>query len=262
MKPGRITPLILTLDEKDNIERCLERLDWAERIVVIDSGSTDATLEICASHPNVEVFHQPFVSLAEQANFGLENITTDWVLSIDADYLVPVTFTEDLERLRKIDDLAGVWARFQYCVFGRPLQSSLYPPRLVLYRRKLARYRQDGHAHRVEVAGRKANLDAAFDHDDRKPIARWFASQARYAHQEANKLQQVDSEESIPDRLRRMIIPAPILVFFWCLLVKRCLFDGWRGWYYTFQRVTAEVMLSVALLDHKLRPRRSIFDET
>ena len=81
-----ITPLLITHDEIANIQRTLAKLSWARRVVVIDSGSTDGTLELLSKDPRVEVIHRPFDSFAEQCNFGLTKIPTPWVLSMDADY--------------------------------------------------------------------------------------------------------------------------------------------------------------------------------
>jgi hypothetical protein len=97
-------------------------------------------------------------------------------------------------------------------------------------------------------------LAVRIDHDDRKPLARWFSSQSGYARLEAEKLLAADPGAlSRQDRLRRKVWIAPWLVAFWCLVVKRCALDGRAGLYYTFQRVLAETMLSVCLLDSRLR---------
>ena len=58
---------------------------------------------------------------------------------------------------------------------------------------------------------------------------------------------------SASDRLRRMAWPAPIVVFFYVLVVKGCLLDGWPGWFYTLQRVLAECMIALELIDRRLR---------
>ena len=49
------------------------------------------------------------------------------------------------------------------------------------------------------------------------------------------------------------VLPAPVLMFFYVLFIKRCLLEGWSGWYYTLQRSCAEAMLSIELLDRRLR---------
>jgi len=81
-----ITPLVITLDEAPNIARTLDKLTWARRIVVVDSGSVDGTIEILKRYPQVDRFDRTFDSFAEQCNFGLAQVQTEWVLSLDADY--------------------------------------------------------------------------------------------------------------------------------------------------------------------------------
>ena len=72
-----ITPLILTYNESPNIRRTLEQLTWVKKIVIIDSFSTDATLEILKVFPQVHVFQRKFDSFASQCNYGLSEIQTD-----------------------------------------------------------------------------------------------------------------------------------------------------------------------------------------
>jgi len=60
-----ITPLVITLDEAPNIARTLDKLTWARRIVVVDSGSVDGTIEILKRYPQVDRFDRPFASFAE-----------------------------------------------------------------------------------------------------------------------------------------------------------------------------------------------------
>ena len=74
----------------------MPRLRWAQRVLVIDSGSTDDTLALIAQFPNVQVLHRPFDSFAEQCNFGLQHISSEWVLSMDADYVLDIR-VRDLE---------------------------------------------------------------------------------------------------------------------------------------------------------------------
>ena len=249
-----ITPLIITFDEASNIARTLDKLAWARRIVVVDSGSTDGTLDVLARYPQVALFKRAFDSFADQCNFGLAQVESEWVLSLDADYEMSDRLVEELSNLRETEGVAGYRASFVYRIHGRPLRGTLYPPRIVLYRVKNARYANEGHGHRVTVSGDVRALSGVIYHDDRKPLSRWLASQQSYARLEADYLLKADAGVlSASDRLRRMAWPAPIVVFFYVLVVKGCLFDGWPGWFYTLQRVLAECMIALELIDRRLR---------
>lgn len=250
----RITPLILTYNEAPNIRRTLDKLLWAQRIVVIDSGSTDETLTILRSYPQVEAFHHPFSDFATQCNFGLTRVKTSWVLSLDADYELSDAFVNEIAALAAPDEIAGYRAHFVYRMHGRPLRGTLYPPRVVLYRNGMARYRNEGHGHRVAVDGAINDLAGVIYHDDRKPLARWFASQQHYAVAEADYLAETPIDRlTRGDRIRRMGWPAPLGVLFYTLFVKGCILDGRPGWSYALQRLLAETMIALALVERRLR---------
>jgi glycosyltransferase involved in cell wall biosynthesis len=253
----QITPLIITYNEAPNICRTVGKLLWAPRIVVIDSGSTDGTVEMLGRYPQVEVIQRLFIDAASQCNFGLMQVTSPWVLSLDADYELSDQLVRELTSLAPPESAVGYRARFVYRIYGRPLRGSLYPPRTVLYRKDKASYRQTGHTQRVVLDGTVLPLDGVIYHDDRKPLARWLTSQQRYARDEAEYL--LDCPPSAlrrSDKIRLMGWPAPIGVFIHTLFVKRCLFDGWPGWYYALQRTTAEMLLAVEILDRRLGQAR------
>lgn len=251
-----ITPLLLTYNEGANLERTLARLRWARRVVVIDSGSTDATKAICARHPHVELIERAFDDHASQWNFGLAQVQTPWALTLDADYVLSDALNQELACWIPEPATAAYFARFRYCVLGHPLRGSLYPPRAVLFRTAACRYVADGHTQRLEVDGPTAFLNAAIDHDDRKPLARWLWAQDRYATLEAAKLHHGDGAGLVlQDRLRRLVVVAPLLVPAYVLLAKGLIFEGWPGWYYALQRTVAELILSLKLIEAKLKPR-------
>ena len=250
-----ITPLVLTYNEAPNIARCLDHLGWAGRIVVLDSGSTDDTVSIARRFPNAEVHTRPFDNHTAQWNHGLSLVTTGWALSLDADYIVPESFP--LEAARVVSDarVDAATVSFRYLIFGRPLRASLYPPRAVLFRPGRCRYESDGHTQRLAVPGTPVSMTSVFDHDDRKPLGRWLSSQDKYSVLEVEKLLAAPADRlTIQDRLRRSIVLGPPAVFLYTLVLKGALFDGWPGWYYTLQRTVAEILLSLHLLDRRLRP--------
>lgn len=249
-----VTPLVLTYNEAPNIGRCLERLAWARRVIVLDSGSTDETAGIVSRFPNAELHVRSFDNHAAQWNHGLALVSSPWVLSLDADYLVPQTFVDRVAGILGRTDVDAVFASFRYCIMGRPLRGSLYPPRAVLFRREKCRYETDGHTQRLAFAGPSTSLGISFDHDDRKTLNRWLEAQGKYSKLEAEKLLTANPETlTRRDRLRRSVVLGPPVVFLYTLLVARTIFDGWPGWYYTLQRTLAEVLLSLHLLDRRLR---------
>lgn len=252
----QITPLILTYNEAPNIGRTLERLYWADDIVIVDSFSDDETLRIIAGFPRARVFQRTFDNHERQWNFALSEtgISSEWVMALDADYLLTLDFIEESKSLRPAIGVAGYSANFIYCINGRPLRGSTYPPVTVLYRRAKAVYWQDGHTQRVAVDGEVEKLRAAILHDDRKPLAHWLRSQARYMRMEARKLAESDPGDlNRADKLRKMRFVAPLVMLLYVLVVKRAILDGRAGLFYAFQRTVAELILSLYLFEEDMR---------
>jgi glycosyltransferase involved in cell wall biosynthesis len=251
-----ITPVIITYNEAPNIARTLDRLLWARRIVVIDSGSTDETVNIVRSYPQVEVIHRPFDDFGSQWNFGNDQVSRGWVLSLDADYELSDALVAELRGLHPTAATSGYRVHFVYRVFGRPLRGSLYPPRIVLYRKDKACYRNEGHNQQLVITGDVLPLSGVIFHDDRKPLARWVASQRRYALEEVEYLLASDRNSlSRVDRVRLAGWSAPFAVLIYTFFFKGCLLDGWPGWYYVLQRVLAETLIALEIVDRRLRRR-------
>jgi len=250
MQLAEITPLILTYNEAPNLDRTLQNLTWANRIVIIDSFSTDATLEIAATYPQVEVSQRTFDTHAQQWNYGLSQVHTPWVLSLDADYLLTDALVNELRKLCPESQISGYFVYFKYCVFGKPLRGTILPPRQVLFRKDQAIYIDDGHTQLLKIQGRSRTLIHYIYHDDRKPLSRWLWAQDRYLILEAQKLSQTPFKElSLGDKIRKLKLLAPFIVFLYCLIFKGGLLDGWRGWYYAYQRLLAEVLLAIRLIE-------------
>ncbi|MDZ8107910.1 MAG: glycosyltransferase family 2 protein [Nostoc sp. DedQUE12a] len=247
---NKITPLILTYNEAPNIQRTLEKLTWANQIVIVDSYSSDETLEIIASYPQVKLFQRKFDTHATQWNYGLSQINSEWVLSLDADYIVSEKLTEEINELPEDSTIDGYFIRFKYCVFGKPLRGTILPPRQALFRKDKSIYIDDGHTQLLEVNGKSAMLSGYIYHDDRKPLSRWLWAQDRYMVIEVQKLLDTPTNElSWGDRIRKQKLFAPFIILFYCLILKGGILDGWHGWYYAFERVLAEILLAIRLIE-------------
>lgn len=260
MDLAEITPLILTYNEEANIRQTLKGVEWARQVVVVDSESTDRTAELVRDTANARLVARRFDSHTGQWNFGLAQISTPWVLTLDADYVCPASLADELRMLEPRWEAYA--AEFRYCIRGRPLRGTLYPPRVVLFRAERFRYRQDGHTQILDVSDEVGQLKSAILHDDRKPLARWLESQTQYADLEVEKLlSKLPDKLNWKDRLRKKIVWAPVFTLFYCLFRKGLILDGWPGIYCTLQRVYAELLLSMKLLEAKLACNRRVGQE-
>lgn len=256
---GVVTALVLTYNERENIARTLHALRWAPSIVLLDSCSTDDTVDIGRSFPNVRIEARAFDTHAAQWNFGLKQITTEWVLALDADYELAADLAAEIQSLTPTDDISGYEAAFVYRIHGRALRASVYPGHVVLFRRDRASYYDDGHTQKLMCEGRIEKLHGILYHDDRKPLSRWIESQGRYSSIEARHLLEIESRKAKgenvqltpQDRLRLKLFFAPWVMFLYLLFGRGLILDGWAGWYYVMQRTIAEALLSVRLLSEK-----------
>lgn len=254
----RTSVLILTYNEAPNIARTLEALARFNSITVLDSGSTDETADIVAGFPNARFISRPFDDHASQWNFGLGVVGNEreWVLALDADYVLTPELIEEIDRLEPATDVTGFRIAFGYCVLGKALRGSLYPPSVCLFRRAKGVYRQEGHTQRVVLPGRIQDLAGRILHDDRKPLGRWLDSQRKYARLEADYLYDKKKQDLRKiDKIRLTGWLGPPLVFLYTLFYKGCIRDGWAGWLYVLQRLIAETMIALEVVDRKMRGR-------
>ncbi len=245
-----ITPVVLTYNESPNIARTLDALNWAKKIFVVDSFSTDDTVNICANYPNVSLIQRKFDQHATQWNFAIDQAkNADWILALDADHVVSPALTEELSILQPEQEIDAYQVHYQYLINGKPLRKSLYPPLFALYRQGSGRYLQDGHTQRMHIkSGKTSSLNSFIQHDDRKSYQHWLNAQHKYARLEVKKLQQTPfSQLSINDKIRRLPFIAPMLVAPYLLIFKGLLLDGMTGITYVKQRLIAENILQYHL---------------
>lgn len=128
------TVIILTKNEETDIERCIRSVEgWVKRIVIVDSGSTDRTVEI-AERLGVEIVrHEPFVDYGRQFNWAIDNlrIKTTWVFRLDADEVITPELRKELEKELEhhaTDDVSGFMMRYKVEFMGRYLMHGGFYP--------------------------------------------------------------------------------------------------------------------------------------
>jgi glycosyltransferase involved in cell wall biosynthesis len=117
-----ISVTLLTKDSEKWINRVLESVAWAAEVVVLDSGSTDHTLDIAETFPNVVIHRSEFVGFGPLKNRAAELATHDWILSVDSDEVVSPELAKELQdlgpdpkriyRMRRRNYLGGKWIRW------------------------------------------------------------------------------------------------------------------------------------------------------
>jgi glycosyltransferase involved in cell wall biosynthesis len=251
----QITPVLLTYNEEENISRTLSHLKWAKDIVVVDSGSTDSTLSQLKEFSNVRIFRRPFDSHGKQWRFAVEEtqITTEWILRLDADYQITEELFLELSQLQPEGAVNAYCIAFDYAVFSHKLVSSLYPANTVLLRRGHFTVRDRGHTEAWDVEGPVATLKSRIVHDDWKSTGHWLISQARYMQLETGRLSAGKSGLARWLRLRPPLMPIAVLLY--CLFVKGLIVNGRAGIFYALQRAVAESVLSLFVLEEELRSR-------
>jgi glycosyltransferase involved in cell wall biosynthesis len=251
-KSTSLTALILTKNEEPNLKRVLDKLTWLEKVIILDSFSTDSTLEIAGLYTNVVVFQRAFDTHATQWNYGLSLLNSKWALTLDADYVLTDEFIEETKRILALPEATAYLVKFKFLVFGKKLSGDNTMPRPVLFELANCTYYDDGHTQRLTINGTTRNFHSYVLHDDRKSLTRWLNNQDGYAIKESKKLLS-PSHGDLPlsSKIRKTKILAPFFVFFHCLFVKRLIFNGWTGWHYTLQRTMVEMLLAIRLIEEE-----------
>jgi len=195
MEPARLAPvsvLIITYNEEANIARCLESLRWAGEVFVVDSFSTDRTVEI-AKAMGAKVYVHPFEGYARQRNWALDNlpISNQWVLFLDADEQIPPPLAEQIRRVASSPDshYAGYYLNRRFYFLGRWLKHGGLSPSWILrlFRRQAGRYEDREVNEHVLLTGPAGRLDEPFDHRDNRPLSAWIERHDAYSDLEAEE---------------------------------------------------------------------------
>ena len=215
--------------------------DLAERVLVVDSGSTDGTIEYCREHA-VEVVHRDWTNMADQRQFAMRSCgDAAWVLSLDSDENLDDDLRDSIRRtLRDVDDsVDGFRMRRMTYLDGKLLRHTFQPEwRLRLVRGGAFRVEGDavGGHDRIVVDGEIRSLEGVLLHDSWTGAQDMLARGVRYGFR-ASKVSRNGGT-----RLNLLINPAS--AFFKQLVLRRGFLDGWRGW------VAAGGVASQALAKH------------
>jgi glycosyltransferase involved in cell wall biosynthesis len=225
MKP-RISATIICKDEAHNIEECLQSVSWCDEVVVVDSGSSDGTVDL-AKKLTPKVIHHDWPGYVAQKNFALDQADGEWILSLDADERCTPELRAAIEKeIGNADGLAGFEIRRHVKYLGQWINHGGWYPdwKLRVVRKGRARWAGVDPHDKLLPDGPVRRIDADLHHF----TYRDFSHQIRII----NHFSDVVSSEYVKAGRRPSILQAifhPPAKFFECYLWKLGFLDGFPG---------------------------------
>lgn len=240
MTTPRLSVTVITWNEEERLRRCLESVQWADQIVVVDAGSDDKTVEIARGFTD-HVLVRAWDGFARQKNFALDQASGDWVLSVDADEEVSPELAEEIRRTIATAQAAAGYAVPRRNVFwGKWVRHGLLYPdwQVRLFRRGAGRFVPRDVHESVEVDGTVGRLHGALVHHSYRDVADFLARTNRYTTLAADEWIRSGKRVRASDLVLR-----PLGRFLSMYVVHAGFLDGWRGFllavlyaYYVFVR--------------------------
>lgn len=231
----RLSACIITFNEADRLADCLASVAFCDEVVVVDSGSTDATVAI-ARQAGARVFERPFEGFRSQKQFAIEQASHDWVLCLDADERVDDALRASIlaEQALGFEHAAGYrFARLSN-YFGRFLRhGNAYPDRVLrLFDRRRGGWRGNREVHEAAtVDGPVRTLAGDLLHFPYRSLEQQLAKTQRYARMMAEH----DFKRGRRASLTGLVL-SPAWRFWRGYLLRAGFLDGWHGLVYAYVR--------------------------
>lgn len=221
-----LSVVVITFNEADNIARCLDSVAFADEVVVVDSNSSDATCEIARRYTDKVIPH-PFAGFGAQKQFAVEQATSDWILSLDADEWLSEPLQASLKQLLQApsDTLADGYSIYRLSDYlGRPMRHcGWYVPILRLFKRGHGRFDAKLVHEEILLDGRADVLAGDIRHVPYRHVFHHLEKMQRYAG--------LDAEEVLRRGRRFDGIYAPIHMLLrpiWKFIEKYIVQQGFR----------------------------------
>ena len=222
----KISITLITLNSEKTLKSVLEAVSWADEIVLVDSGSTDKTLEI-ARQFNAKIVYRTFDGYGSQKNFATEQASNDWILSLDDDEILTPELQQEIQNLNlSTSDFDGFKIPRSLIFLGKLLKFSGEYKRLTLrlFNRKYGNWNAEYVHESVEVNGKIGILKHQILHDSYRDLTDYFNKFNKYTSLGAKTLAERGKTASSLKIISRF--PTTFLKIY--LLKGSCL-DGYAG---------------------------------
>lgn len=227
-----ISLVIVAMNEERTIGDVLAAASpVADEIIVVDSGSSDRTIEIAEKH-GANVVHQDWLGYAAQKNYALGLAAHDWVLSLDADEVLTPELAEEIRKLKEsaqLQQFAGfLIPRMLFIGDTAVRHGGFYPDaQLRLFRKSLGRFNERAVHERVFVTGRTVRLRHAMKHLSYSNVAEFSQAMEKYARLSAKHFLAVGYKRWQVSRANEVI--HPLWTFFYRFVFRGGFLDGMLG---------------------------------
>lgn len=275
MKKLPVTAIVPTLNEEANLAQCLSALDRFERVIVVDSGSTDDTLAISRRYGAEVVDFRWNGRFPKKRNWCLRNLDIEhpWVLFIDADEVVTPEFEEELARVLPETTHDAFYLRFETYFMGRIMRHGVGFRKIALLRVGAAEYEQvqeeswsrldmEVHEHPV-CRGTIGEIEAQIKHNDRKDLRTYIARHNEYSSWESQRylrLKQGNDGEWVPHTFRQRIRYRLLdtwflgpLYFIVSYFLKGGFLDGYPGFIYCLLKMQHMFNTRCKIIEARMR---------
>lgn len=220
-----ISATIVTLNEEENIKKALDSLrDWVDEIVVVDSGSSDKTIEIAKEY-KAKIFFRKFDNFGSQKNWAASKTEGDWILSVDADEEIPKELADEMREAVETDQYSGFLIGRRNFILGQEIKHSRWSPdtHIWLWKKGSGKWVGDVHEE-VIIKGTVGQLKNKKIHDSHKKVKDFIAANNLYSTLEAQSL----LKQGVKFSFWKMIWQAKF-EFFIRFIYKMGFLDGLRG---------------------------------
>ncbi len=221
----KISATIITLNEERNINDCLASLDFVDEIIVVDSGSSDKTEEICRAHPKVRFIPYTWEGYGRQKNVAAEQAVNDWILNIDADERVTPELSASISRAATDGATAFRMARENYFGSRWIKYCGWYPNYSTrLYDRRQCSFIEKSVHESLKHRGGVGTLSGNLKHFTYTGITDYLARMNKYSSLAAEEVLKAGKHPGIS-----ALVFKPVFTFFKMYVVKRGFLEGAHG---------------------------------
>lgn len=221
-----LSVIIIAKNEETNIERCLQSVRFADEIIVLDSGSTDKTVEIAKRYTE-NVFVTDWHGYGLQKQRALEKARGDWVLNLDADESISVDLQEEIKRVIALNEADAYRMPIQMVFYNQPLKYSYSPKRHArLFKRDGATFSTDIVHEKIvlPLTARIGTIKKAIEHHSFRDVSHVLYKLNKYSSYSA-KIR--IAEKKMPGFAS--ILVATGWMFTRCFILQRGFLDGRLG---------------------------------